>query len=563
MYCPECGTKLPKGSLFCPECGTNVSVYTSKSCAQDYAYRLLLVTKYEALARKYKTTPQEIASVLQTIVPRLEEASIKAVLLDVSNITEDGDNWEEYKNAMVDAIEQQGWSKGPDTYVMIIGGDDCIPMPRVPNPKYTNDDPVGLKKLHCDIMYSMDYLPYTYDFTRGKDSFTLYQQFEDVDFVISRLPLPEDDDCINDISTFEEDMNAYFDKAIPKLAGIEVNKVILTSAQVWIPASTYMANGLPSVNLSHYLPSSAKAGNVVVAPEVSIKNEDVYTKYSNAYQEADMVLFNLHGSDAHSGSAYYGQRGNDYPPVVVPSKIGYTSAGIITSCACFGARFIGYPRYESMLLASLYNSDNNIVLFVGSCSVAYGGSPHAFSETMLKIYTDYLMSGMPAAQAWTKAKLDYLQSTSDDIRGALATFLMFNLYGLPMLHVITNYQSKYKKSIMEEKHASVTKTYSEERSTLFKRNPETNSMDILSEVRSAVDANLAAIRQTIEKELYEKFGLDSKDLTSIESYVSTDSNGEQQKGYYFNFAQKNDLFTSRIYAQTDEKGKILKTEHTK
>ena len=337
----------------------------------------------------------------------------------------------------------------------------------------------------------------------------------------------------------------------------------MTSAQVWIPASTYMVEGLPSVNISRYLPSSAREGNVVVAPEVSIKNEDVYSKYSDAYHEADLVLFNLHGSDAPSGTAYYGQRGNDYPSVVVPSKIGYTSAGIITTCACFGARFVGYPRYASMLLASLYEPNNNIVLFAGSCSIAYGGSPHAFSETMLKIYTDYLMSGMSAGQAWEKAKLDYLQTTSDNIRGALATFLMFNLYGLPMLHVKTNNQSKYKKSIMEDKQSSVTRTCSEERTTLFKRNPETNSMDILSEVRNAVDANLAAIRQTIEKELYEKLGLSADDLTSIESYVSTDSNGVQQKGYYFNYAQKNDLFTNRIYAQTDEKGKILKTEHTK
>ena len=563
MFCPKCGTKLPQGCIFCPECGTKVTEYTSKLCTQDYSYRLLLITKYEALARKYKTTLEEIVSVLQAVISRLQEASVDAVLLDVSEITEDGENWEEYKKAMVHAIEQQGWAKGPETYVMIIGGDDCVPMPRVSNPKYTKDDPMGLKKLHCDTMYSMDYMPYTYDFTGGNDSLTLYQKYEDVDFVISRLPLPEDADCKNEAFTFEEDMNAYFDKAIPKLSGIEVNRVIMTSAQVWIPASTYMVEGLPSVNISRYLPSSAREGNVVVAPEVSIKNEDVCTKYSNAYQEADMVLFNLHGSDAHSGSAYYGQRGNDYPPVVVPSKIGYTSAGIITSCACFGARFIGYPRYESMLLASLYDSDNNIVLFAGSCSIAYGGSPHAFSETMLKIYTDYLMSGMPAAQAWAKAKLDYLQSTSDDIRGALATFLMFNLYGLPMLHVKTNNQSKYKKSIMEYKQSSVTRTCSEERTTLFKRNPETNSMDILSEVRNAVDANLAAIRQTIEKELYEKLGLSADDLTSIESYVSTDSNGVQQKGYYFNYVQKNDLFTSIVNAQTDEEGNILKTEHTK
>ena len=34
MYCPECGTKLPKGSLFCPECGhpslAKVPVYVMK-----------------------------------------------------------------------------------------------------------------------------------------------------------------------------------------------------------------------------------------------------------------------------------------------------------------------------------------------------------------------------------------------------------------------------------------------------------------------------------------------------------------------------------------------------
>lgn len=51
---------------------------------------------------------------------------------------------------------------------------------------------------------------------------------------------------------------------------------------------------------------------------------------------------------------------------------------------------------------------------------------------------------------------------------------------------------------------------------------------LLDEIRSCVDANLRLIHETISKNLYEKLGLEPRQLFSVEKFETTNVKGQRE-----------------------------------
>lgn len=577
-FCPDCGTKMPAESNFCPNCGCKMNDYPSNE--EDSFYededeeevpdsQLILVYSAIRLAEKYSIATKSVSNTMGRIQKLLNSNEVMVDLCNIDGyVAPNAKDWRAYSNAIRQYIdESMVVSMDSILSVMIIGGDDCIPMPRIDNPTSS-----GLKELHSDMLYCWKDAPISmYEDGDGE----LCMDYDKTDFNIARLPLENG----NMHSSFEEDMACYFEKAMQAKDGIDVRNILMTSTASWIPASTAMVDKLPLISMRH-VPEDAKRNGMFVSPAVSIENEDVLEYYEDSLENADMLLFNLHGSDERGGSCYYGQLGRDcFPEAFNTDLMERNSASIVNTVACFGARFVGYSRGDSMLLTAMYRSDS-VVLFAGSCSTAFGRSgnveldnimsPTAFSETFMKLYVLYQLKGMPAGQAFLKAKCDYLNyfMKSEDLELCVGTILMFNLFGMPTLFAkprrdVIDRVNGTKDAMLGKSTPKVVKAKIVRPEKKLLMHKESNpAKGILAELRDAVDTNLAAIRSAVEKNVYRQLGLTGRDLRSIESFTER-KNGKVSKGYYFNYDQGSAHVKTKTFVKVDENGRVMDAIHTK
>ena len=577
IFCPECGTEMPADSNFCPNCGCKMEEYQSDDEPYDEdddsddapESQLILVYRASRLADKYDIETDDVVDTMEEIQQLLEENNVDVSICDLDDYIDSSfDNWEGLSDAIRQFIrEELDVPMGPSLSVMLIGGDDCIQMPRIDNPTES-----GLSQLHSDLLYCWEEPPICLD-DDADDK--VYLDYSSADFNISRLPLEEGDLE----SDFEDDIKSYFNKVLEVRNGIVLKNIVMTSTASWIPASTAMVDKLPLINMRN-VPEDAKRNGMYISPSVSIENDDVLGVYEDSLQNADMLLFNLHGSDEEGSSCYFGQEGWDYPEAISTDLMAETSARIVNTVACFGARFVGYSRDDSMLLTAMHRSES-VVMFVGSCSTAFGRSgcaefenmmaPTAFSETFMKLYVLYQLKGMPAGQAFLKAKCDYLNYfiKSEDHAECVGTILMFNLFGMPTLFV------KPRKDVIERvngnKEAMIGKGTPKamriklerpQKKLIMHKDAHPSGGGLLAELRDAVDANLAAIRSVIEENVYRQFGLSGHDLQSIESF-SEKRNGKVTKGYYFNYDQSSAHVRTQTFVKVDENGRLIDAIHTK
>ena len=596
FFCPECGTRVPMDANFCPNCGYDFRSdgkeqdNGSDPFLDDYNDELndredqLLVLLYSgsALAFKYGMDLQEADDAMASLVDAASTQNVAAVCCNIDDWagpmhTANGPaiDWRVVSDSMGNAIRriaaENGVNTGPAVLVLIIGGDDCIPMPRFANPSNS-----GLSELHSDMLYCWDdiYL----DFDQHPDNLEICLSFSDIRCCIARLPL--EDGRLD--TSFEEDITEYFRKAADYQEGIAVRSVAMTSTLSWIPASTAMVDHLPLANMRK-VPQNSRLNGMFTSPCLTTDEEESLDAYIDVISQSDMLIFNLHGSDDTDASSYYGQypNGGMCVEAVDIGTITRTGAPIMNTVACFGARYIGYSREQSMLLSTLYGSP--VVLFAGSCSTAFGRSgcdelenmmtPTGFSETFMKLYVLYLFKGIPAGAAFLKAKCDYFNhfSRSEDTPTCLATIMMFNLYGLPSLYIRP--RKDVIRSVNGEKEMLVGKAAPKaipvrvkplERTVVMLKD-DTGSdgpAGILHEVRGAVDAGLTAIRRSIEKNLYAQLHLDPADLTSIERFHE-EVDGQLMKGYYFNYDHRHGHVTDSTIAKVDSYGRLLDAIHTK
>lgn len=506
----------------------------------------IVFTNSKRLAAKYNTSQQDVLALLQKNL--ISQQIVEFLLLDVADYQDEfgtKPTWQEHKAIMADFMAGMGLKPSPKLSLFIIGGDDVVPMPRISNPIKEEE------QLHSDFLYCV------------ADNDIKKISSKDLLCNVGRLPLESG----SLPSTLKDDLQSYFNLSNMFLStGIEVNKVIMTSAESFLPAGNDMVRGLP-VNELPSIPDTT-CGNVFKSPRLAIDDEYVYKHYRKEIGQADMLMFNLHGSNARGYSSFYGEglNGHNNPEAFSCEMLKYSGARIFNTVACYGGRYIGYNRKDSMLMSALYGG--GVVLYAGSCTSALGRSarannvaqdiltPSGFSESFMKLYSLYLFGDITAGEAFLYAKCGYFNQCHklDGDERALATILMFNLFGMPVLKVNQN------KTVIQEArgYKEVPDISIQKKSAKVLYAKEQVSSSILAEVRMRVDNNLQKIRSTIQSKLYSYWGLNPADLNTIVEL--TDGN---EKTLRFEYKKENDIIDTRSWAYADYSGNVIDVVHFK
>ena len=509
----------------------------------------IVLTDSNRLAAKYRVSQQDVCKLLQYNLNNHE--CVEFMILDAAAYQEElgcQPTWREYKAIVADFMVGMGLTPSPKLSLFIIGGDDVIPMPRIANP--IKEEEV----LHADMFYCF----------KTNEIETLNAQ--DAICNVGRLPLESG----SLPSKLNDDLQSYFNLSNMMLTmGIDVNKVVMTTAESWLPASKDMVRGLPIEEPPRIL--DATSGNLYVSPRLSVDDIYVIRHYQNDIAQADLLMFNLHGSDVRGYSSFYGEglNGHNTPEAFTCDMLKQSGARIINTVACFGGRYTGYSRKDSMLMSALYGG--GVLLYAGSCTSALGRTgrmhnvaqdalmPSGYSESFMKLYTLYLFRGLTAGEAFLSAKCDYynLCHTLDGEDCALSTVLMFNLFGMPVLMVNQNKNVVQEaRGFKEIKPANIAKNYSYKK---INNDDKFSSSSILEQTRSIVDRNLKLIRNTVETELYNYWGLNPRDLIKIEEVLEDSIS----VGYRFEYFSKGKVINKRNWAYVDKSGNIKDVIHFK
>lgn len=511
----------------------------------------IVYTDTARLAEKYKTSRQDVLGLLQHNLD--SQYTAQFMLLDAVDYREElghDSSWHGYKAILEDYFKGMGIPTSPKTSLFIIGGDDVVPMPRIASPIDESEE------LTADFLYCF-----------AENEFEMLNA-NDAQCNVGRLPL-EDGLMTN---TLHDDLQSYFNLAMMMLqTGIEVNNVVMTSTQSWLPASNEMVRGLPIEEPRHI--ADATKENMYTSPRLAVDENRIVKQYKSDIGKADMLMFNLHGSDYPDYSSFFGEgaNGHNTPEAFTIEYLRDSGARIFNTVACFGGRYINYERNQSMLLSSLYGG--GVVLYAGSCTSALGRSgqmhvaandiliPAGFSETFMKLYTLYLFRGITAGEAFLRAKCDYFNTCCnlDGFERAMATVLMFNLYGLPTLSVIKQEAViQEARGIKEIPIVTISSLKKSIYQTIYDSN-EKFSKSILEEVRMRVNSNLQKIRSTVETQLYRYWGLPPTDLNRVETITEQGS----LKGYRFEYLNESDIIKKQSWAYTDANGKVKDVVHLK
>ena len=502
----------------------------------------ILMTDIDALAKKCKKKRASVESVFNSFIEGSELIGIHWELLDANRSTyayafEESDDWKAYDSIIEDFISGMGLDPGDSLGLFIIGGDDVIPMPKVDCPL----SGLTSNPLDVDYMYCFG----------GEES-------DSVRCSVGRLPL-ENGQVKDGLDLIDE----YFNKCLASYDGIglDVNKGIMTSTESWLPSSHEMIRDLPIQTLVPEYNCTDK--NLFVSPKLDSTDERTQAKFNEAIGDADFLMFNLHGSDGYENASYYGEDKNhrSYPEAFTSENIFSTTAIIINSTACYGGRYVGYDRDHSLLLQGIYGS---ALLYTASCTTALGRGngwseavdllmPAGMSETLLKLYSLYLYRGMDAGRALLKAKADYYQTCreTDGENESLATILMFNLYGNPLLNM--------KPKMEKDSRSKSMDTGSTKNNIKLSTGVEGAVCAVTNEVRELVDSGLDDIRETIKDTLYKEFGLDPEDFTEMNTIVQDGVD----KGYVLTYSKNVGPFTRKVFAKTDLEGNVKDIIHTK
>ncbi len=509
----------------------------------------IIFTDTRRLAEKYRVSQQDVIDILDKNL--LAREDVEFMLLDANDYQKElgkAPTWHDFKVILLDFMVGMGLQPSPSLPLFIIGGDDVIPMPRMDTPLQGAPDSV----LTADLLFCFK-----------EDQFDII----DADRAICNIGrLPMENGTMP--KSLKDDLQSYFNLAGMFLdMGIDVDKVLMTSTQSWLPASNEMIKGLPVIEPKPI--PEATLDNMYTSPNVDVEDKGVGKQYLKDLGKADMLLFNLHGASAQNYSSFYGEgaNGHNTPEAFEIGMLQKSNARIFNTVACFGGRFIGYNRRDSMLLSSMYGG--GVMLYAGSCVSALGRSgyihdvaadilaPAGMSESFMKLYSLYLFRGVTAGEAFLRAKCDYFNTchTLDGDDCALATILMFNLYGLPTLYVnrrdeVTTEARGLRRPMPLSKQKA---TYS----TVFEKTE--NVGGILGEVRSRVNQNIELIRRTVEAKLYAYWGLSYDNLSKIEQIKQ----GGITKGFRFEYNESKGPLSKRSWAFTDTIGNVKDVIHLK
>lgn len=576
-FCPECGTRLEAGSLFCPECGyrianeeTAASEGNAVGMSTDAIVPMvsgqsvgIILTDSLCLAEKYGEAMTDVAELLEQLIANEAEYGVVWKLLDASRYKHKlgkAPMWLDYNELISDFMEQEGIPYGIKTPVFIIGGDDVIPIPKVEDVFGTADD----GRIPCDMCYSFtgNFFSDLWDGDR-----TISEQ--SVRNTVSRLPL-EDGEMETSV---EDDILGYFENCSEYYSeGIPVDSVMMTANASWLPASKTMSEHLPLIE--HAADEDMVEDGMYVSPPVTPDNEEAETPLELSLEDAGMLLFNLHGAGQEGMSSFYSDEGEAFNI----DMLTYSQARVFNTVACYGARYHGFERNDSMLLSSIY--DFGFLLYAGSLipvpmtelNVPDGVEVHegSGSEHLMPIYCMEQYAGLPAGEAMMKAKLEYFNTfrhmERDDF--SLATMMMFSLYGNPFLCVQRNEEVLRKSEEMHvlpviPQNSKAWRDCIPIRMKRIQRVSGAGSSSLLEDIRGAVNANLDAMHTAIANDLYAQLGLEPRMLHHIDAYSIPNGDGSIEKGFMYAYVNENRAFANKTWVEVNESGKLKRIFKTK
>ena len=511
----------------------------------------IILTDSAKLAEKYSCSQQEVLDVFNAFVQTAYDQQMYWDFVDICDADIDKTDCDAINGLIDRHIDEKEMTPGIQLHLLIVGGLDVIPVPCIEDPWE-----FGCENIPTDM-------PYCFFSTRLTDMLNgdveLNLTVKNVRNNVARLPL-EEGPLSTDINS---DLGAYFNVSGLYEGGIPVGNVVMISNSEWIPASSTMTQHLPLLYDTD--DPSLVCGGMYISPEMLTANEEALATYRQSLQNADMLMFNLHGSDFRGKAGFYST-----DEAFNASLLRDSNARVFTTVACYGARYIGYERDDSMLLQSLYGG--GILLYTGSLVPVPMFSnandearqlllnPGTGSEVLMRLYPLYLFKGMTAGEALLRAKLDYFNMCrhieSDSF--SLSTALMFCLYGNPMLHV--RQRANVVESALQNESIPPTPVVAEKgylKTTVINQVLKTDGgKSLVEQIQSHTDSNLRAIHRMVEQTVYFQLGLPVRWLESVDQFRRPTIDGYVTAGYAFHYHNPEAKFSADAIVETDEKGHL-------
>ncbi len=554
--------------------------------------RGIIFTDTDRLAKKYygnnrvvddegnfHSLSNSVKSVLREYVYKCREIGIEYSILDVSEpayreyMEMAGGSWIAYHKVLTGYYESNHMDGADPQGLFIIGGNDVIPMAQVLNPSYSlfkraNRLEESEQSVDTDLIYAYDSSFFSLD---PFDILLERMSQAKPRFYVGRLPLEDG----NMATRFEDDIAGYLSRSLSAHldGGIHLKTTpLLTACESSHNVALATVDGMPLYESPKI--ESYSNGRFIISPAYDLAQDVDERKHcTKLQQDADMLIFILHGSRNGGEPNYYGQgyeRRNFMPMAFTPKLFDAAAARVIAAICCYGARFIGYQRSDSSLLKGIYG---NLLLFMGASRSAYGNfdpqgeerdNPECFkattAEIVLRYYCKLLLAGVSAGEALVMAKQIYIKRhSSNDFPCCIeTTVLEFNLFGDPLLYLkpIADYDEELPEAIVSKEQASrLSREYTF--TTVYDSQTDANGSSqssLLDRIRGMVDGNLADIHNVISEKLYRKIGVEPRRLNLIKKYESTDGG----KGYCAFYCDgSNPEYDYSVVVQMDDKYQII------
>lgn len=599
MFCPNCGKKCEDNALFCWNCGTKLPAAAGRSAsaasaapaapivplvsaapaapgttsgtvapggaqsryAKESGGRMaegVLFTNLRALSRKFGTDAGAVRKLLAAYAEASLTHGIRYHIIDAADYAfinpeagddrrvslSPSDSWVGHGYLLADYFRfGRSTSEDETNYLFIIGGSDVIPMPVVS--QYISDPDYSDTDIDTDIPYAYLLGEKTYPMLGSAEIFQ-YEQY----FHVGRLPLAEDASL--------DDLAGYLRRAAKAPGTLGIGRVYGQTDLTWLSASASVSEPFRRHKLyrgDERLDERIYSRNLFISPCVE---RSIVDKVFD--RNADLYYFNLHGSDAPTACSFYASYRQQCYEAITPRQLASAeAANVVVTEACYGAKFQDYGRGETMLLAAM---GDKTLLYLGSSRIAWGASQSSSAadlnnaDRLTNVYMSRLLEGYSAGEAFYLARQSFFDYNDGYFTPHQAlTIVEFNLFGDPYLCVGTR-RGEAKVQLREVKALAKGPVNAVvERKCVYEAAPAS----ILDQVRNAVDRNLLAIRATVDKQLYERLGVEPRKLSTVTRLRY----GNGDEFYAFNYVETDGTIESRHTATADMKGDVKSIISTK
>lgn len=563
-FCEECGHALSAGLKFCEECGTPITSDTidhkssAATCKPAFDFFTnqaklkpsdveeftcgIIFTNFKKWEKRLG--PDEAGRLREAIgqyTEALQQIGIYYFILDVADNCikkMDTDSWKKHVQLLIRATKRiKSKLKQDPHFVLLFGGHDCIPMSRLVNPFYVSQLAEGKQLDDKDLDTDMPYSTLSVHFPDKNDA------ARDPKLAVGRIPAG--------IDTSVDDLICLLNNTLESFSGFSTDSKFSLSAYDWRGPSGVI--------------NSEIGGNELkLSPEINLNN--IMHHYHDG---VNVHYFNLHGG----GGVFRYWIGDD--GIGNPDERDYlafspewaaqcTQNNIIGVEACYGAKFIGLSKNDSILLSALAAKT---VSFVGSSRISLGPTGDkpfiCWADIMILSYLKAMLNEYPAGEAMRLARIHAFEASMErgaDFATCLLTMLEFNLFGDPALFLSAPQLKSSAKKIAKPKstyHADEIEEIQDEELT----KPDTAATDPLSPlsaVRQAVDHAQQRIIQRINDQVWDSYPA-FKGIAPNPVYYTFE--GKNQ--YRLDYVNKDLEYGQYLIVNHDSKGEILCTAVSK